>query len=84
MGKGDKKTRRGKIAIGSYGVRRPRKKSGQPHASANAKKVSVAAEVSVPAVEKAKKTSAKKPVVAKKKTETTAKKTTKKVTKKAE
>lgn len=27
MGKGDKKTRRGKIVNGSYGVRRPRKKS---------------------------------------------------------
>ena len=27
MGKGDKKTKRGKIVIGSYGVRRPRKKS---------------------------------------------------------
>lgn len=26
MGKGDKKTRRGKIIRGSYGVRRPRKK----------------------------------------------------------
>lgn len=26
MGKGDKKTRRGKITIGTYGVRRPRKK----------------------------------------------------------
>jgi 30S ribosomal protein S31 len=26
MGKGDKKTRRGKIVIGSFGVRRPRKK----------------------------------------------------------
>jgi 30S ribosomal protein S31 len=26
MGKGDKKSRRGKIIIGSYGVRRPRKK----------------------------------------------------------
>ncbi|MBS4061659.1 MAG: 30S ribosomal protein THX [Bacteroidetes bacterium] len=25
MGKGDKKTRRGKIVMGSYGVRRPRK-----------------------------------------------------------
>jgi 30S ribosomal protein S31 len=25
MGKGDKKTKRGKIIIGSYGVRRPRK-----------------------------------------------------------
>lgn len=27
MGKGDKKTRRGKIVIGSFGVRRPRNKS---------------------------------------------------------
>jgi 30S ribosomal protein S31 len=28
MGKGDKKTKRGKIVIGSYGVRRAHKKSG--------------------------------------------------------
>jgi 30S ribosomal protein S31 len=27
MGKGDKKSKRGKIIIGSYGVRRPRKKN---------------------------------------------------------
>ena len=27
MGKGDKKTRRGKIVNGSYGVRRPKKKN---------------------------------------------------------
>ena len=27
MGKGDKKTKRGKIVSGSYGVRRPRKKT---------------------------------------------------------
>ena len=27
MGKGDKKSRRGKITMGSYGVSRPRKKS---------------------------------------------------------
>ena len=27
MGKGDKKTKRGKITMGSYGVRRPRKKT---------------------------------------------------------
>ena len=27
MGKGDKKSRRGKIILGTYGVRRPRKKS---------------------------------------------------------
>jgi len=26
MGKGDKKSKRGKITMGSYGVRRPRKK----------------------------------------------------------
>jgi len=30
MGKGDKKTRRGKIILGSYGVRRPRKKNNKP------------------------------------------------------
>jgi 30S ribosomal protein S31 len=30
MGKGDKKTRRGKIILGSYGVRRPRKKTDKP------------------------------------------------------
>ena len=27
MGKGDKKSRRGKIILGSYGIRRPRKKA---------------------------------------------------------
>ena len=30
MGKGDKKSRRGKIILGSYGVRRPRKKNNKP------------------------------------------------------
>ena len=30
MGKGDKKSRRGKIAIGSFGVRRPKKKIKTP------------------------------------------------------
>ncbi len=30
MGKGDKKSRRGKIILGTYGVRRLRKKSGKP------------------------------------------------------
>ena len=30
MGKGDKKSRRGKIILGSYGVRRPRKKADKP------------------------------------------------------
>ncbi len=29
MGKGDKKTRRGKILMGSHGVRRPRRKHGR-------------------------------------------------------
>jgi ribosomal small subunit protein bTHX len=31
MGKGDKKTRRGKILMGSHGVRRPRKKITRLH-----------------------------------------------------
>jgi len=30
MGKGDKKSRRGKITLGTYGVRRPRKKVDMP------------------------------------------------------
>jgi ribosomal small subunit protein bTHX len=38
MGKGDKKSKRGKIIIGSYGVRRPRKKkhTNQPEEGKNA------------------------------------------------
>lgn len=39
MGKGDKKSRKGKIAMGSYGVSRPRKKTTTTTAkSAGAKK----------------------------------------------
>ena len=39
MGKGDKKTRRGKIHLGTFGVRRPRvKKSTQPKAKTSVKK----------------------------------------------
>ncbi|MCK5337318.1 MAG: 30S ribosomal protein THX, partial [Bacteroidales bacterium] len=39
MGKGDKKTKRGKIIKGSYGVRRPKKKKNViPEAPAKAKK----------------------------------------------
>lgn len=30
MGKGDKKSRRGKISSGTFGVRRPRKKKREP------------------------------------------------------
>ena len=33
MGKGDKKSKRGKIVIGSFGIRRPRKKSYSAAAS---------------------------------------------------
>ena len=32
MGKGDKKTKKGKIVMGSYGVSRPRKTKDQPTA----------------------------------------------------
>jgi len=38
MGKGDKKTRRGKINSGSYGVRRPRKKTSASKPAARPKK----------------------------------------------
>lgn len=70
MGKGDQKSRRGKISIGTYGVRRPRKKSKTIIPTTKAK----------PAVEKA-----KKPIVEKieKKTEEKTVKTEKKTTKKA-
>lgn len=37
MGKGDKKSRKGKIAMGSYGVRRPRKKSSTATSAAPGK-----------------------------------------------
>ncbi|MGQ0829057.1 MAG: 30S ribosomal protein THX [Bacteroidota bacterium] len=37
MGKGDKKSRKGKIAMGSYGVTRPRKKSKGAASSAKSK-----------------------------------------------
>ncbi len=30
MGKGDKKTKKGKIVMGSYGVSRPRKSNAKP------------------------------------------------------
>ncbi|MCE3229798.1 MAG: ribosomal protein Thx [Bacteroidetes bacterium] len=38
MGKGDKKTKRGKIHIGSYGVKRPKKKAAKKSAAKTAKK----------------------------------------------
>jgi len=39
MGKGDKKTRRGKIFMGSYGISRPRKPSGSPFISKSARRI---------------------------------------------
>jgi len=54
MGKGDKKSRRGKITAGSYGVKRPRKQS-KP--SAEKKKEVVVAQEEVKS--KAKKTKKK-------------------------
>ena len=44
MGKGDKKTKRGKIVIGSYGVRRPRKNKPTMAAPASKPKAAVKAE----------------------------------------
>lgn len=38
MGKGDKKTKKGKIAIGSFGVRRPKKSAASKEAPAKAKR----------------------------------------------
>ena len=74
MGKGDKKTRKGKITMGSYGVKRPRKKSHPIHTAS--KKITVSKEVPVIAKAVEKKEAAPKKAVAKK--ETVAKKTTEK------
>lgn len=38
MGKGDKKSKKGKIHIGTYGVRRPRKKAAKKTAAKPGKK----------------------------------------------
>ena len=38
MGKGDKKTKRGKIIAGSYGKRRPKKQAAKPQETAKKKK----------------------------------------------
>jgi ribosomal small subunit protein bTHX len=40
MGKGDKKTKKGKIHIGSYGVKRPRKAKKKAATAKKAKKAS--------------------------------------------
>ncbi len=53
MGKGDQKSRRGKISIGSYGVRRPRKKN---KANFSAKTKPAAEKVKKTKVEKVEKT----------------------------
>ena len=50
MGKGDKKSRKGKIAMGSYGVTRPRKKSNSAVSAAKstAKKAAAPKKAAVP------------------------------------
>jgi ribosomal small subunit protein bTHX len=57
MGKGDKKSRKGKIAMGSHGVTRPKKKS---KSLAAPKKEKVAAAAKKAAPKKAAKKAAKK------------------------
>ncbi len=66
MGRGDKKTRKGKITMGSYGVLRPRKKATPIIIKAAVKPVKVKAEKKVK-VEISEKPVAKK--IAKKKAE---------------
>jgi len=86
MGKGDKKSRKGKIAMGSYGVSRPRKASSGnafvPKSSKNKKATPMVETVEIAEAPKkvAKKTTAKKAPVAKK---VVAEKTEAKVAKKA-
>lgn len=92
MGKGDKKTKRGKIIMGSYGVKRHKKKNPayvapvEKKTKEKAKPVEKAEETTVKKTT-AKKTTAKKTTAKKEETKTTtAKKTTAKKTtaKKAE
>ena len=59
MGKGDKKSKRGKISKGSYGVRRPRKKAKSYIATAKPKKKTAAKKTEAKA-EKPKKATTKK------------------------
>ncbi|OFX84836.1 MAG: ribosomal small subunit protein bTHX [Bacteroidetes bacterium GWF2_33_16] len=54
MGKGDKKTKRGKIILGSYGARRPRKKKTILATSAPKPKAAVKSEPKVKAEHKTK------------------------------
>lgn len=63
MGKGDKKTKRGKIISGSFGVRRPRNKANSAPVIIKAEKIK-AEPIAVEANE-TKKPAAKKPVVKK-------------------
>ena len=73
MGKGDKKTKRGKIVIGSYGVRRMRKTSSPaPEKVVKVAEIVEIAEEVKPAEEK--KTKAPKKVATEKKATTTKKK----------
>jgi ribosomal small subunit protein bTHX len=78
MGKGDKKTRRGKLFQGSFGVRRRKNKAGKAVRTVKAKEVipaatEVKAPVIVPEVKATKATPAKKAPKAKKSVESTGK-----------
>ena len=53
MGKGDKKTRRGKIIIGTFGVRRRRKKDGKPEIKPSVAIITKEVKEKKPAKEKA-------------------------------
>ena len=66
MGKGDKKSRRGKIFMGSYGVRRPRNKKGVIKYAAKPVKIKEETTVAVAEKPAAKKPAAKKATTAKK------------------
>lgn len=48
MGKGDKKSRKGKIAMGSYGVTRPRKKATKAASAKSAAPKKAAAKKAAP------------------------------------
>lgn len=53
MGKGDKKSKKGKTAMGSFGVNRPKKDRNQEAGVKNTAKVAGAAKAAKPAAKKA-------------------------------
>ncbi len=66
MGKGDKKSKRGKIIMGSYGVSRPKRKAASPTVKVGSKKAAAPKKEAEPKKVAAKKSAPKKEAAPKK------------------